>query len=69
MVGNSQLKFTKCRSGLTNLTISCDKVPGFVDYRRAVDLIFFYFNYLPQWFHIQVGFSQSQWMVNGKENG
>lgn len=43
MVGNSQQRFTICKSGLTDLTAFCDKMPGFSDYRTAVDVIFFDF--------------------------
>lgn len=43
MVGNSHQRFAICKSVLTDLIAFYDKVPEFLDYSTAVDVIFFDF--------------------------
>lgn len=44
MIWNSQHGFTNDKSRLTNLIFFCDKITGFVDERRAVDVLYFDFS-------------------------
>lgn len=44
MIWNSQQGFTNGKSCLTNLIFFCDKITGFVDERRAVNVPYFDFS-------------------------